>query len=124
MVEQKQQINEAAEQFADAVKTSYQVLAKRGEEAQELNAELTRQFFNNVNERLRTQADANREMTQELADQQKRQQEAGQQIAQESVGAYMDFMNSMFSFYRGAAKEGAKAQDRGANREGDKQTKK
>jgi hypothetical protein len=24
--------------------------------------------------------------------------EAGQQVAQESVGAYMDFINSMFSF--------------------------
>ena len=39
--EQQQRIDAAAEQFADAVKTSYQAVAKRGEEAQELNAELT-----------------------------------------------------------------------------------
>ena len=47
-------------------------------------------------------------MTQQLLEQQQRQQEAGQQIAQESVGAYMDFVNSMFSVSQGAAQEGAK----------------
>ncbi len=101
--DQQQRINEAAAQFADAVKVSYQAVAKRGEEGQELNAELTQQFFNRVNEHLRTHAEENRQLTQELADQQQRRQEAGQQIAQESVGAYMDFMNSMFSFSQGAA---------------------
>ena len=106
--EQQQRIDAAAEQFADAVKTSYQAVAKRGEDAQELNAELTQQFFNKVNERLRTQAEENRQLTQELADQSKRQQEAGQQIAQESFNAYMDFMNSMFSYSQGAAQGGAK----------------
>jgi len=106
--EQQQRIDAAAEQFADAVKTSYRAVAKRGKEAQELNAELTQQFFNNVNERLRTHAEENRQLTQELADQSQRQQEAGKQIAQESVGAYMDFMNSVFSFSQGAAQEGAK----------------
>ncbi len=106
--EQQQRIDAAAEQFADAVKTSYQAVAKRGKEAQELNAELTQQFFNKVNERLRTQAEENRQLTQELADQSKRQQEAGQQIAQESFNAYMDFMNSMFSYSQGAAQGGAK----------------
>jgi predicted ATP-dependent endonuclease of OLD family len=108
MEKEQQQINEAAEQFADAVKTSYQAVAKRGGEAQELNAELTQQFFNRVNENLRTHAEANKEMTQALRDQQERQQEAGKQIAQESVGAYMDFMNSMFSYSQGAAQGGAK----------------
>ena len=117
--EHQQQINEAAEQFADAVRTSYQAVAKRGEEAQELNAELTQQFFNRVNEHLRTHAEANQEMTKQLTDQQQRQQEAGKQIAQESVGAYMDFMNSMFSYSLGAAQGGAKQTKKGA-----KQTKK
>ncbi len=106
--EQQQRINAAAEQFADAVKASYQAVAKRGEEAKELNAELTQQFFDRVNEHLRTHAEKNQQVTQELADQQQRQQEAGKQIAQESVGAYMDFMNSMFSYSLGAAQEGAK----------------
>lgn len=106
--EQQQRINAAAEQFAGAVKTSYQAVAKRGKEAQELNAELTQQFFTNVNERLRTHAEENRQLTQELVEQSKRQQEAGKQIAQESVDAYAEFMNSMFSFTQGAARESTK----------------
>ena len=119
MDEQKQQqINKAAETFVEAVRESYQTGAARGQSAQELNAELAQQFFSSVNEHLRTHADANREMTQELVEKQQRSQEAGQQITQESVGAYMDFVNSMFAFSQGAAQEGAQAQ------EGAKQTKK
>ena len=105
--QQQQQINEAAEQFAEAVKESYQTISARGQSAQELNAELTQQFFNSVNEQLRTHAEANREMTQQLVEQQQRQQEAGRQIALESVDAYMKFMNSMFAVPQGAAREGA-----------------
>ena len=106
--QQQQRVNQAAEEFANAVKEAYQTMADRGQSAQELNAELAQQFFSSVNEHLRTHAEANREMTQELLEQQQRQQEAGQQIAQESVGAYMDFVNSMFSVPQGAAQEGAK----------------
>jgi putative cell wall-binding protein len=106
--QQQQRVNQAAEEFAEAVKESYQTMADRGQSAQELNAQLAQNFFNSVNEHLRTHAEANREMTQQLVEQQQRQQEAGQQIAQESVGAYMDFVNSMFSVSQGAAQEGTK----------------
>jgi hypothetical protein len=106
MDEQKQrQVNEAAEKFADAVRESYQTVADRAVSAQELNAELTQNFFNSVINNLRSQADQNREMTQQLADQQERQREATQALAQESVGAYMDFINSMFSYYQGGLEE-------------------
>ena len=40
-------------------------------------------------------------MTQQLADQQQRQAEATRTIAQESVGAYMEFLSSIFSFAPG-----------------------
>ena len=83
------------------MKEAYQTMADRGQSAQELNAELVQNFFTSVNEHLRTHAEANREMTQELLEQQQRQQEAEQQIAQESVGTYMDFMDSMFSYWQG-----------------------
>jgi polyhydroxyalkanoate synthesis regulator phasin len=103
--QQQRQVNEAAEKFADAVRESYQTVADRAVSAQELNAELTQNFFNNVINNLRSQADQNREMTQQLADQQERQREATQALAQESVGAYMDFINSMFSYYQGGLEE-------------------
>jgi uncharacterized protein YdiU (UPF0061 family) len=105
MVDEQQQrrVNEAAEQFADAVRASFQAVSERGTSAQELNAELTEQFFNTVIDNLRTQAEDTRQMTQHLADQQQRTQEATRTIAQESVGAYMDFINSMFSFAQGSS---------------------
>ena len=75
-------------------------MADRAVSAQELNAELTQQFFNGVLNNLQQQAESNREMSQQLADQTQRHQEATQQLTQESVGAYMDFINSMFAFYQ------------------------
>jgi hypothetical protein len=99
--QQQRRVNEAAEQFADAVRASFQAVSERGASAQELNAELTQQFFNTVIGNLRTQAEDTRQMTQQLADQQRRTQEATRTIAQESVVAYMEFLNSIFSFAPG-----------------------
>ena len=106
MDQQQRQINEAAEKFADAVKESYRIVAGRAVSAQELNTELTQNFFNSVINNLRAQAETNRQMTQELVDQQERQREATQALTQESMGAYMDFLNSMFSYYQGAVEQG------------------
>ena len=108
--QQQQRVNQAAEEFANAVKESYQTMAERGQSAQELNAQLTQEFFSRVNEQLRTHAEANQEMGQQLLEQQQRSQEAGQQLAQESVGAYMEFVNSMFSVSQAAPQ----AAERGA----------
>ena len=97
----QKQVNEAAEKFADAFKESYQALAERSVSAQELNAQLTQQFFNGVINNLRTQAQSNRTLAEDLIEQQRKTQEASQALAQESVNAYMDFLGSMFSYYRG-----------------------
>ena len=102
MTEQQRQekINEAAEKFADALRESYQTVAGRAVSAQELNVEMTHTFFNSVIENLRAQEGQGREMAQQLADQHERQREAAQTLTQESVGAYMEFINSLFSFYQ------------------------
>jgi ABC-type transporter Mla subunit MlaD len=103
MAEQHQrQINEAAEQLANAIRESYQTMSERGIAAQELNAQLTQEFFNRVIENLRTQAEDTRQMGQQLADQQQRATEAGRTLTQESVRAYMDFVNSMFASAQGS----------------------
>ena len=98
---QQKQVNEAAEKFASALKESYQAVADRSVSAQEMNAQLTQDFFNGVIENLRTQAGNNRALAQDLIDQQKKQREASQALAQEGANAYMDFLNSMFSYYQG-----------------------
>jgi hypothetical protein len=99
--QQQQKVNEAAEQFTDALVQSYKTVAERGVSAQEQGTQLTQVFFDQTINTLRAQAEQNRQATQQLADQQQRRQEAGQQIAQESIGAYMAFMDSMFSYWQG-----------------------
>ena len=102
MDEQPQQrINEAAQQFTNALVESFRAVSDRGVGAQEQGVQLTQEFFNRVLENLRTQAMETGEMTQQLADQQQRAQEAGLTLTQESVNAYMDFVNSIFSFWQG-----------------------
>jgi polyhydroxyalkanoate synthesis regulator phasin len=102
---QQKQVNEAAEKFAEAIKESYQALADRSVSAQELNAQLTQDFFNGVINNLRTQAESNRALAEDLIEQQRKQQEASQALTQETVNAYTDFLNSMFSYYRGGLYE-------------------
>jgi hypothetical protein len=109
---QQKQVNEAAEKFAEALKESYQSIADRSVSAQELNAQVTQDFFNGVINNLRTQAENNRALSEDLIEQQRKQQEASQALAQESVGAYMDFLNSMFAFYRGNLEEAQRRTNR------------
>src|ERR687885_201766 len=110
--QQQQQLNEAAQQFTDAFVEAQRAAADRGVSVQEMNAQLTQDFFNRVIENLHTQAEETRQMGQQLADQQQRATEAAQTLTQESVQAYMDFVSSMFS----AAQLGGQAAQRGAER--------
>ena len=115
--QQQQRVNQAAEEVANALRESYQTVAGRGESAYELNAQLTEQFFNSVVNNLQTQAEANRQTGEQLAQQAQRGQEASRQLTQESVQAYMDFLNSMFSFSQAgpqAAQSGAQQADQAA----------
>jgi hypothetical protein len=110
--QQQQRVNQAAEEFSDALKNSFQAVSERGESAYDMNAQLTEQFWNRVVENLQTQAEANRQTGEQLADQAQRGQEASRQLTQESVSAYMDFINSGFSF----AQQGTREAERGAER--------
>ncbi len=65
--QQARRVNEAAEKFAEAIKESYQALADRSVSAQELNAQLTRDFVNNGINNLRTQAESNRALAEDLS---------------------------------------------------------
>jgi hypothetical protein len=116
--QQQQRINEAAEQFTDALVQSYQVVAERAGSAQEQNAQLTEAFFNQTIDNLRAQAEENRQASGHLADQQQRQADAAQTLTQESVGAYMAFVDSMFSYWQ----SGIQTAEQGA-RETEKATK-
>ncbi len=102
---QQKQVNEAANKFAESLTEAYRAVAGRSVLAQELNAQLTQEFFNGVINNLRTQAESNRALAEDLIEQQRKQQEASQQLTKESVSAYTDFLGSMFSYYRGSLDE-------------------
>src|SRR5215212_6726730 len=92
-------LNEAAEQFADALVHSYQAVSELGVTTQERNAQLSEEFFNKVVSNLRTQADANLQLSEQIAGQQQRQVEGAQTLTYEMVDAYMDFASSVFGFW-------------------------
>jgi len=100
--QQQQKVNEAAEQFTEALVQSYKAVADRGASAQDRGAQLTEVFFNQTINNLRTHAEENRRVSQELTEQQQRQADAAQTLTRESVDTYMYFMDSMFSYWQGA----------------------
>jgi hypothetical protein len=99
-VQEHQGLNEAAEQFTDALVQSYQVVSELGVTTQERNVQLTEEFFNKVVSNLRTQADANVQLSEQIAEQQQRQVEAAQALTLETVDTYMDFASSVFGFWQ------------------------
>ena len=116
----QQRLNEAADQFTDALVQSYKTVAERGASAQEQYTQLTEVFFNRTINSLHAQAEENRQASQQLVDQQQRRAEAAQTLTQESVGAYMEFMDSMFSYWQGgiqAAEQGARETEKAAQGE-------
>ena len=108
----QQRINEAADQFTDALVQSYKTVAERGVSAQEGSAQVTEVFFNQTINNLRAQAEENRQASDQLAEQQQRQADAAQTLTKESVDAYMYFMDSMFSWWQG----GVQTAERGARK--------
>ena len=94
----EENLDQATEQMTEVVRESYQTIAEGAVGLQERNVQFSQSFFETWNETLRGQAEANRDMAQVLAEQIQRQQEASRIIVHELLGAYMDFLNSMFSF--------------------------
>jgi hypothetical protein len=106
--QEQQRLNEAAEQFADALIQSYQAVSELGVTTQERNAQLSEEFFNKVVSNLRTQTDAYLQLSEQIAEQQQRQVQAAQALTQETVDAYTDFASSVFGFWpRGTQVAGA-----------------
>ncbi len=111
---QQQKINEAAQQFTEALTQSYEKVSDHAVSAQALNAELTQSFFDAVVSNLYVQAESNREMIQDLLEQIRRGQEAGQDLAHESVNAHMEFIDSMFFYCQQSVEEAERSAERSA----------
>ena len=102
-------VNEAAQnstdaliEFTEALMESQRTVADLTLEAQQFGMRLGQNFYNGLIEEFSNQAESNRTLAQDLARQAQRQQEAYRKLSEESVNAYMNFLNSMFSYYRGS----------------------
>jgi hypothetical protein len=109
----EQAVNEAAARFADTLAESYRIVYEQATEAQQRQGRLAQDFSERVMDHLREQAESGQVVSERLTDQARRQQEAGRAFAQESVNAYMDFLDTAFSRYReGAQRAAGSAQER------------
>lgn len=88
-------------------------VAWESSKAQERQPLLPQSFFEDAIGDLRTRAERNLDAWQELVEQARRGQEDSRVFAWKSVGAYADFLDSLFFYYR----ESVRAAER-ATREG------
>ena len=113
--QQQQKVEEAAQQFNNALVCSFWALLERTVGAQEQGVRLTEDFFNQVINNLGSQAENAWDMTQQLADHQQRAAQAWQTLTQESVAAYMGFLNSMFPFSQDSIEPAQRGSERAAS---------
>ena len=106
--QQQQRINRAAEEFSNAIVEAQRALTESSISAQQLNIELTKQFFNHVIEHLQRMGEETRGATQELAEQTQKSQEAAQALAQEAAQSYMNFLNTALVPFVQADSEGVR----------------
>jgi hypothetical protein len=104
--------NEAARKMAEALVESQRALSSISVETQERQAELAQSFFESVVSNLRDQVESNAAGSRELAEQVYKSQETGWLLAQESMKAQVDFLDSIFSYYQ----ENLKAAQRATRR--------
>jgi hypothetical protein len=105
--QQTKRINEAAQEFADALIESQRVVSKHSLEAQERQVQITQSFFESVTNHIRAQAEIGDAAASDLAEHARKGQEASQELTRESADAYMDFLDSMFSYYQRSVQEEA-----------------
>jgi len=98
---QRQRIDGVAREFTDALVAAYRTTSDGTAAAQQLGAQQVEYFFNTVMNNLRAQSEGTLQITQQLAAQQELAREATQDLTRGSTDNYMDFLDSVFSFYHG-----------------------
>ncbi len=98
---QRQRIDGVAQEFTEALVAAYRTTSDGTTAAQQLGAQQVEYFFNTVMNNLRAQSEGTLQITQQLAAQQELAREATQELTRASTDNYMDFLDSVFSFYHG-----------------------
>ena len=92
--------NKAAERLAKTTGDSYKTIVDHVIALQERNIKFVQGIFEETAGEIRSQAESNRAVTQELVERAERQRGALQTLTQESVDAYMDLVYAPFSYYK------------------------
>ena len=92
--------NKAAEQLAKTTSDSYRTIIDHTVAIGERNVRFVQNTLDGSIRELRSQAESNRAMTQELVERAERQRDAFQTLFEESVDAYMDLLYAPLSYYR------------------------
>ena len=97
-------VNYAAYVYAQTTLGSYRTVWDHFLEAQQRQERLAQDFLEDTMSHLRSQAERNLNVSEELVDQTRKGQEANQLLAKESANAYEEFLGSLFLYYRESAR--------------------
>ena len=100
--------NKAAERLARTTGDSYKMVIDHVVALQERNVRFAQGLVDTSIKEVRSQAETNQAMTQELVERAEKQREALQTLVEESVDAYVDLAYAPFAYY----KEGLEAAKR------------
>jgi hypothetical protein len=92
--------NKAAEQLTRTTGDSYKTVIDHAVALQERNVRFAQGLVDSSIRELRSQAESNRELTQELVDRAEGQRDAFRTLFEESLDAYMDLAYAPFSYFR------------------------
>ncbi len=92
--------NEAAERLAQTTRDSFETVVDHAVGLQERNVRFAHGLVDRSIGELRSQAESNRAVTQELVERAEKQRDALQTLAEESVDAYMDLLYAPLSYYK------------------------
>ena len=101
--------NRAAERLAKTTGDSYKVVIDHVVALQERNVRFAQGLVNASIKELRSQAESNQAIAQELIDRAERQRDAFQTLFEESVDAYVDLAYAPFSYYKEGLEAARKA---------------
>ena len=107
-------LNEAATRFAETLADSYRLVYTQAAESGERQRRYAQEFSELVATNLREQTEASRTGAEQLSEQAERQREAGQELARESMEAYAEFLDDVFSRYRSGTERAAESAREGA----------
>jgi len=101
--------SKAAERLAETTRDSFGTVLDHAVGLQERNVRFAQGLVDSSIKELRSQAESNRVVTQELVERAEKQRDAFQTLLEESVDAYVDLAYAPFSYYKEGLEAAKKA---------------